>query len=120
MKPTDRENVLSGVRERFDRLAPMFTAPLRRLWAAAEAVTIGRGGVALVAQATGLARATILRGRDDLDHPPSLPLAGERRPGAGRKPLVSTDRGLLADLDGLLDSYTTWEPASTLSWACRQ
>ena len=119
MKPTDRENVLSGVRERFDRLAPMFTAPLRRLGAAAEAVTIGRGGVAIVAQATGLARATILRGRDDLDHPQSLPLAGERRPGAGRKPLVATDPGLLADLDRLIDPSTRGDPESPLRWTCK-
>jgi len=119
MKHTDRENVLSGVRERFDRLAPLFTERLRRLWAAAEAVTIGRGGVPLVAQATGLARSTILRGRDDLCHIPSLPLTGERRPGAGRKPLVETDPGLLRDLDRLIDPYTRGDPASPLRWTCK-
>jgi len=119
MKHTDRENVLSGVRERFDRLAPLFTERLRRLWAAAEAVTIGRGGVPIVAQATGLARSTILRGRDDLCHIPSLPLTGERRPGAGRKPLVETDPGLLRDLDRLIDPYTRGDPASPLRWTCK-
>ena len=119
MKHTDRESVLSGVRERFGRLAPVFTEPLRRLWAAAEAVTIGRGGVALVAQATGIARATLLRGRDDLGHAQSLPLAGARRPGAGRKPLIETDPGLRGDLDRLIDPYTRGDPESPLRWTCK-
>src|SRR6266446_3804430 len=119
MKHTDREHVLRGVRERFERLVPVFTEPMRRLWAAAEALAIGRGGLAIVAQATGIARATILRGRDDLSHTPSLPLTGERGPGGGRKPLVETDPSLLGDLDRLIDPYTRGDPESPLRWTCK-
>jgi hypothetical protein len=119
MNHTDREAVLTGVRSRFERLAPVFTEHTRRLWAAAEALTIGRGGVAIVAEATGIARATILRGRHDLNHPPSLALPGQRRPGGGRKPLLETDPTLLRDLDRLIDPYTRGDPESPLRWTCK-
>jgi hypothetical protein len=39
----------------------------RRMFAAAEVRTDGWGGLAIVAEITGLARSTINRGEDDLD-----------------------------------------------------
>ena len=40
----------------------MLTERTRRLWAAAEAESIGHGGIALVARSTGISRARIARG----------------------------------------------------------
>ena len=39
----------------------------RRVWAAAEAISLPRGGVSLVAQATGLSRTTIYAGMSILN-----------------------------------------------------
>jgi hypothetical protein len=39
------------------------TERMRRQWAACEADSLGRGGVRLLAQATGLSRTTIWAGR---------------------------------------------------------
>ena len=39
---------------------------MTRLWAGAEAEVIGRGGLAIVARATGLALNTVKRGRSEL------------------------------------------------------
>jgi len=47
-------------------LEPLLDERARRLWAAAEARAIGFGGDALVSAATGLARQTIRRGREEL------------------------------------------------------
>src|SRR6185437_13334349 len=90
-----------------------------RLWAAAEALSIGRGRLAIVAEATGIARATILRGQDDLNQPQGLTLPGQRRPGGGRKPLSETDPTLLRDLDRLIDPHTRGDPESPLRWTCK-
>src|SRR5271157_2943155 len=106
MRRAYREAVLTAVRERFEHLAPFLLEPTRRLWAAAESLTIGRGGIAIVAQATGIARATILRGQDDLNQSQTLAVPGQRRPGGGRKPLTETDPTLVPDLDRLIDPPT--------------
>jgi Rhodopirellula transposase DDE domain len=119
MRRADREAVVDAVRERFARLGPYLSGQTRRFWAAAESLAIGCGGPSIVSQATGLARATILRGQHDLTHPETLALPRERRPGGGRKPLCQTDPTLLRDLDRLIDPHTRGDPESPLRWTCK-
>ena len=54
-----------------------------RLWAAAEAESVGRGGTAAVARATGIAPSTIVGGRADLASGVILVAGRVRRAGAG-------------------------------------
>jgi Rhodopirellula transposase DDE domain len=119
MRRADREAVLGAVRERFGRLTPFLSEQTRRFWAAAESLAIGRGGPSIVAAATGFARATILRGQHDLNHPETLALPKQRRPGGGRKRLGDTDPTLLRDLDRLIDPHTRGDPESPLRWTCK-
>jgi hypothetical protein len=51
------------IKQRFDRLANELNERTRRLLAASEAMTIGRGGITLVSRATGLSRKSISLGR---------------------------------------------------------
>jgi len=95
---------------------------LRRQWAATEARDLGRGGVTLVARATGLSRTTITAGLDELDQPASQRAAEAdriRRPGGGRRPLKETDEGLLAALESLIEPATRGDPQSPLRWTCK-
>src|SRR5215472_9771561 len=119
MRCADRKAVLGAVRARFGRLAPFLTEQTRRFWAAAEALAMGRGGPTIVAEATGIVRATILRGQHDLNHPETLALPNQRRPGGGRKPLADTDPTLLRDLDRLIDPHTRGDPESPLRWTSK-
>src|SRR6266511_3428893 len=64
-----RTTVLETVRRKFALLRPLLNERLRRHWAACEALTLERGGVTLVAQATGLSRTTITAGLHELKHP---------------------------------------------------
>lgn len=59
-------STLEAVRQKYNLLQPLMTERLRRQWAACEAQTLGRGGVHLVAQATGLSRTTIWAGQHEL------------------------------------------------------
>jgi hypothetical protein len=95
---------------------------LRRQWAATEARDLGRGGVTLVARATGLSRTTITAGLHELDQPASQRMAEAdriRRPGGGRRPLKETDDGLLAALESLIEPTTRGDPQSPLRWTCK-
>src|SRR5947209_14793894 len=59
-------SLVEGIRSKFERLGPLMNERLRRQWAACETLTLPRGGVTLVAQATGLSRTTIWAGRKEL------------------------------------------------------
>src|SRR5437764_12704738 len=84
---------VATISEKYKTLAPLLDERARRLWAAAEARAIGRGGISRVSEATGLSRITIRSGLSELD-PLSPPLgqgatAGRtRRHGGGRKALT--------------------------------
>src|SRR5712691_7518586 len=64
---------------------------LKRLFAASEARAAGWGGVAAVAEITGLARSRIIRGLKDLDRPALAP-GRVRRAGGGRRTIDDRDR----------------------------
>jgi DNA-binding phage protein len=62
-----------AIAAKFAILSPLLDERARRLWAAAEARAIGRGGISQVAEATGLSRATIRAGWQELARPVSAP-----------------------------------------------
>jgi DNA-binding phage protein len=104
--------------ETFGLLAPYLNERQRRLWLAAEARTLGRGGVAQVARATGVARPTIHKGLKEFAQPEAL--GGRvRRPGGGRKPLRETDPALVVALEALVEPDTRGDPMSPLRWTCK-
>jgi hypothetical protein len=112
------------VEAKYLALKPLLDERTRRLWAAVEARSLGRGGIIRVAEATGLARATIRAGLKELDLP--APDAGSplsngrlRPPGGGRKPLIDHDPDLLRDLEALVDPVTRGDPMSPLRWTCK-
>jgi hypothetical protein len=111
------------IRQKFDALKPFMSERMRRLWAAAEAMAVGRGGVAAVATATGLARRTITTGMaEQRQHTMGTAAAlsrGSRRPGGGRKPVTHIDATLLRDLESLVDPVTRGDPQSPLRWTCK-
>jgi hypothetical protein len=116
--------ILEAVRRKFDLLCPLMTERLRRQWAAAEAESLGRGGITTVAQATGLSRTTIWTGLRELhiqtEHPEQT-MAPERvrAVGAGPPIITADDSTLLNDLDVLLAATTREDPQSPLRWTCK-
>jgi transposase len=91
----------------------------RRWWAAAEARALGRGGVAAVTRATGIAKSTIRRGRRELEAGPGLEPGRVRQPGGGRKRATVLDPGLAVALERLVEPVTRGDPQSPLRWTCK-
>ena len=90
----------------------------QRLFAAAEVVAAGYGGLKAIAEITGLARSTINRGEDDLDAGP-LPKGRVRRAGGGRKAVVAKDPGLVPELKRLVEPATLGDPMRPLLWVSK-
>jgi transposase len=109
----------AAIGDRYRLLAGELDERGLRLWAAAEASSLGRGGTAAVARATGIAPSTIRRGRGELASGGSLGPGRVRRPGAGRKPLTETDPTLLEDLERLVDGESRGDPEGPLRWTAK-
>src|SRR5437763_4734145 len=117
--------LLATVRQKYEALAPLLHEKAQRRWAACEARALGRGGISLVAAATGLSRPTIHRGLAELrsglddseDAGPQRPRI--RRTGGGRPRLITSDPSLLKDLQDLVDPATRGDPMSPLLWTCK-
>ena len=109
----------TALRMRFAALAPFFDERLRRVWAAAEARAIGRGGIEAVHRVTGLAHKTIRAGVADLDDEQLQGSDRVRRPGGGRTAEVVKDPELLDDLRALVEDATRGDPESPLLWVSR-
>jgi hypothetical protein len=117
-------NPLEAVRTKYQLLQPLMTERLRRQWAACEADTLGRGGVRLVAQATGLSRTTIWAGRRELrqrrDHPnDTLDPERIRAPGGGRHLVEVNDPAVRTALQDLVEATTRGDPQSPLLWTTK-
>jgi hypothetical protein len=115
----EREYVEAALARRWCDLREHLDERSRRLWLAAEARSLGYGGVALVASVTKVARDTINDGIRELEGGPAVQdlLQGRvRRPGGGRKRAELLDPGLSAALDELVEPVTRGDPQSPLRW----
>lgn len=117
----DKEDPI--LQQKYQALAECLDEARLRLWAAAEARSLGYGGITRVARVSGLSRLTIHRGLKQLekDHrvKPLPPVGRIRLGGGGRKPLTAHDPGLLADLEALIQPTTRGDPQSPLRWTCK-
>ena len=107
------------IRSKYHLLSPTLNERTRRLWAAAEAQTLGHGGIVVVQRATGMAFNTIHRGLKELNAPEVLAPERVRRPGGGRKKAVELDPELGWALDRLVDPVSRGDPESPLRWTCK-
>jgi Rhodopirellula transposase DDE domain len=110
---------IERVRTQFQRIEPFLDERGRRLYAANEAMALGRGGVMAVAAATGIARSTINRGMVELRVARNEIGRGIRRPGAGRKREVERQPGLLAALEAVIEDAIRGDPEAPLRWVSR-
>ena len=121
--------ILDTVRAKYELLRPLMDERMRRQWAASEALSLKRGGVTLVAQATGMSRTTIGEGMRELRERTNLGIEDEtciselptqmRHPGGGRHPLKVNDPTLVRDLEALIEPTTRGDPQSPLRWTCK-
>ena len=107
------------IRERWLIVRDEFDERGRRMWAAAEARSHGRGGIAAVVRATGISGATVRRGIAEVNSGDRAPEGRVRRPGAGRPAIGEREPGLREALLALFEGATRGDPQSPLLWTSR-
>lgn len=107
--------------DKFTAIASSLNERSLRLWAAAEARSLGYGGIQKVADITGFSRDRISRGIKELNEEKTQELEphASRRKGGGRKKLTDKSPGLLSDLERLVDPVTRGHPESPLLWTAK-
>ena len=108
-------DVESMLRAKFEAVLPHLDERSARLVLAAEARSLGHGGIAAVARASGASRSRIQDGVAELESG-SAPLGRVRRAGGGRKPAEQADPGLVPALLALVEPTRRGDPESALSW----
>ena len=111
--------VVEWIREKYTAVIADLDERARRRWGAAEARSLGWGGIQAVAAATGLSDRTIRDGIRELDDPLAPPATRQRRSGGGRKAREFEQPGLREALERLVESGTRGDPMSPLRWTCK-
>jgi Rhodopirellula transposase DDE domain len=125
---------IDAIRQKYEMLRVAMDERTSRLWAASESLAIGRGGAAMVAEATGLSQATICAGIREFEQLGSIPTTPVvprqqvarpnrvqsrdriRRPGGGRKLTEIKDPAIMPTLERLLTNEVAGDPMSDRRW----
>ncbi len=113
------ETIVQWLRAKYESLVGNLDERGRRRWAAVEARSLGRGGITVVAKATGLSDRTVRTGMGELRAGVRWPQGRQRQAGGGRKAAKEKAPELLKALEGLVEPATRGDPQSPLKWTCK-
>jgi len=111
--------VITWIRHKYVAVVADLDERGRRRWAAAEARSLGWGGVSAVAAATAISDRTIRNGIQELDQPRRAKCDRQRRPGAGRPCREQQQPTLVKALERLVEPVSRGDPMSPLRWTCK-
>jgi hypothetical protein len=106
------------IAEKLAIVLPHLNEKQRRLLIAAEARTLGWGGISQVAKATGISRVTIHKALTEIADKKIL-AERIRKPGGGRKDITEYYPNILEKLETLVDPVSRGDPRSPLRWTCK-
>ena len=101
-----------------DTVSPHLDERQRRLFLAAMARCLGRGGIVSMSEAAGVSRSTVQSAVGEVDAGVEV-TTRVRAPGGGRPRVEDKDPTLLADLDSLVDPETRGDPECMLRWTTK-
>jgi Rhodopirellula transposase DDE domain len=104
--------------EKLAAVKPYLNERQWRLLLGAEAMAIGRGGIALVARVSGASRSTVHSGVDQV-RAGAQPDGRVRSAGAGRPAVEDAQPGVAEALEELVAPATRGDPSSPLRWTTK-
>ena len=108
------------IKNRYKMIVDHLNEKTRRLWCANESIAIGRGGISLIAKATGISRTTITEGEKELKgKKETTTVERVRRLGGGRKRIIDKDQAFKKDLEQLVEPATRGDPERPLKWTSK-
>jgi len=111
--------ILKQIKIKYAKIKLCFNEKSRRIWAASEAKSFGRGGITLLSKATKLSRNTISQGLSDLKDKRFIKSKNQRRAGGGRKKIAQKNPRVLKVLEDLVEPDTRGNPMSPLKYTSK-
>jgi hypothetical protein len=111
--------LIKSIQEKYNVIASCLSEKGKRLWAASEAISLGRGGPTLVSKATHISRTTIYKGVEEIQSDITFTGQRIRKKGGGRKKLTETNQDLLNALDALVEPTAKGDPETCLRWTSK-
>ena len=114
------EEILN-IKSRFESIKNHLDEKTKRLFCAAEAKVLGRGGIKKVHQATNVSEKTISKGLKELNQPDILDKNKNkiRKSGGGRKKAIDKNPDIEKHLLALVEPTIRGEPQSPLLWTTK-
>jgi transposase len=109
------------LKEKYERLKSFLNERETRIVLAADAKSLGRGGLSKVAKLSGLSRVTLNAGLKDLalTKENDVLKTGSRRPGGGRKKATEKDSALSQAIEDIVSPHTLGNPMKPLQWTSK-
>lgn len=104
--------------KKYKALLPHLNERAKRLVCAADAITLGFGGVTKVSKVSGISRVTVTKGKKELYEKP-LQEDRIRKTGAGRKNIYTSNPEVEKKIEALVGPTTRGDPMSPLRWTCK-
>lgn len=107
---------------KYDLILPHLDEKTKRLYVGSEALSLGRGGIAIVNLTSGVSRTTISQGIRELEKGKTVEPSkkqGIRKGGGGRKKKIEKLEGLSQALEQLLAPHTRGDPMNPLIWTSK-
>jgi transposase len=109
------------LKEKYDTLLPLLNEKQSRLVLAADAKSMGRGGLSKVARLSGVSRVTLNVGLQDLALKKSDAISDKRsrKIGGGRKKATEKDSNLSGVIEDIVSPHTMGDPMKPLRWTSK-
>lgn len=100
-------------------MLPLLDERQKRIFLALEAKAIGRGGVKLMHEISGVSKTTIIRGKKEIDEGEAENKTRIRKPGGGRKKLTEKYTDIKDEIEKIVADTTYGNPENPLAWTTK-
>lgn len=114
-----KESAIKDVVERIRIMLPFLNEKQRRRMLAAEAQTLGHGGIKIVSEIACVAKTTIITGMKEIANQVVDPTERVRKKGGGRKKKEKKYPDLYKEILNRVDSATRGDPETALRWCSK-
>lgn len=115
------EKDISNIKKKIETIIKILDEKQRRLVLAAEAKSLGYGGIKLISELSGVSRRTITRGIKEIENEDKNVFNTERcrKKGGGRKTIEETQPGIKKAIEQILEAHTKGDPETPLIWTSK-